>query len=194
MRREEEFTVGDLARIEVFVPAGNIAVRAASDDSAVVRVSIDASNTELFDVYQVGDTVTIREDSSWRSRNRNVRVVVEAPAGCHVRTDTGSANVETRGPVGVVECQSGSGGVDVDHAERLDASSASGRIRVGTVTGDVRCETASGDVTVRSSEGQLAASTASGDVDASFAGELWLAKCRSEPPRATSSSTSAPAT
>lgn len=164
MRRDEQFTTGDRAHLEVSVAAGTIEVVAGS--TGVVRVTIDAKDTEGFDVFQIGDTVTIREESRWRSRNQRVRVIVEAPTGFDLSVQAGSADITTRGRAGVVKTRTGSGDLDVDQAARIDAKSGSGSIRVDGVAGDAHISAASGDVTVGTAGGQFDASTASGDVSA----------------------------
>ena len=164
MRREETFVVGERTQLEVTVPAGRIQVAAGHDGE--VKVSIDAHDTDTFEIFQIGDSVTIREEWRRRSRNRHVRVLIVAPAGFDVAAQTGSADVEIRGRAGTVKSRTGSGDLDVERAERLDATAASGQIRIGTVSGDVRCNSASGDIVVQTTEGQLDASTSSGDVDA----------------------------
>lgn len=162
MTRIEEFVVGDQPHLEVALGAGHIEVHA--NTNGLVRVSIDAPDHDGFEVHQIGDTVTIREESRWRSRNRRVRILVEAPPDSDVTAEAGSAHVTTRGRLRVLRSRLASGDLDIAEVERLDASSGSGNVRVAGVTGDARVGTASGDVSLGTTDGQLEASTASGDV------------------------------
>lgn len=164
MRRDENFTVGAHAHLDANIAAGTVEVSAA--DVNVVRVSIDAKTTDGFEIAQIGDTITIREESQWRARNRRVRVVVEVPPDSDLTLHTASADVAIRGRMGIVKARAASGDVDIDHAARLEVNTASGDIRVGSVAGDAAFNTASGGVEVRTAGGQLDASTASGDVSA----------------------------
>ena len=166
MRRDEQFTTGERTQLEVSVGAGTIEAIAGS--TGVVRVTIEARDTDSFEVFQIGDTVTIREESRWRSRNRRVRVIVEAPTAFDLSAQAGSADISTRGRAGVVKLRPGSGDVEVDRADRVDAKTGSGTVRIDGVSGNASISAASGDVSVRDAGGQLDASTASGDVSAAM--------------------------
>lgn len=168
MRRDEQFTTGERTHLDVSIGSGT--VEAIAGSAGTVRVTIEAKNPDEFEITQIGETVTIREEARWRSRNRRVRVIVEAPTDFDLSVRTGSADVTTRGRSGVIKARAGSGDLDVDQVGRIDAKSGSGTIRVDRVAGDARISAASGDVTVGATDGQFEASTASGDVSARTVG------------------------
>lgn len=164
MTRIDEFDVGDRSQLDVALGSGRVEVIAASPGR--LRVSIDARDPDAFDVIRIGDTITVRERSRWRSRNHRVHILVEAPPGCDLTADVASADVIVRGSAGVVAVRSASGDLDVESASRIEFDTGSGDVRVGTVTDDARLSTASGDVTIESVAGSLDACTASGCVTA----------------------------
>jgi hypothetical protein len=164
MTRIEEFDVGDRSQLDVAFGAGRVEVIAASPGR--LRVSIDARDPDAFDVTRIGDTVTVREGSRRRSRIHRAHILVEAPPGCDLTAQVGSADVIVRGSAGVVAVRSASGDLDVESASRVEFDTGSGDVRVGVVTDDARLSTASGDVTIESVTGSLDACTASGCVTA----------------------------
>lgn len=171
MTRIEEFTVQEPPHLDVALGSGRLEVIAESHGR--VRVSVDAADPDAFTIDQIGSTITIREESRWRSRRQRPRILVEAPPDADMTVRAGSADITTRGNLGVLMSRTGSGDLDVSAAARLDVSTGSGTIRVATAGGPARFDTASGDVSVGVIEGQLEASTASGDVEAtSVAGSV----------------------
>jgi Toastrack DUF4097 len=168
VRRHERFEVGDRPRVEVHVPAGSVEVRAGAP--AVIEITIDAAEPGDFEVDQVGDTVSVRQASRWRTRSRSVRVTAIVPSGTDAEVTSGSAGVHLVGDLGVCRVRTASGNTEVDLVARLDASTASGDVRIGEVTGDANLNTASGDCTIGTVEGRLSVSTASGDLRADFVG------------------------
>lgn len=168
MRRDEHFQVGERAHLFVDIPAGDLDVLVV--ESAVIRVSIDASNVDGFELVQIGDTVTVTENARWLSRSRNVRIVAEVPSRAEVTVKSASANVHMRGSLGAVRVRTQSGDVDLDEVQRLEVSTASGNARVNIVNGDAGFRTASGDIAVQSATGRLGASSASGDLVAQSVG------------------------
>jgi len=74
------------------------------------------------------------------------------------------------GSVGSVRCRSASGDVELDEVDRIDATTASGDVRVNSVKGDAGFVTSSGDVNVGQMAGRLTAQLASGDLAATQVG------------------------
>jgi DUF4097 and DUF4098 domain-containing protein YvlB len=91
-------------------------------------------------------------------------VFVEVPPGTDVDVRAASADISLAGSFGTTRVRVASGDVDVGHVERLDATSASGQLRVDAASADAACRTASGDVEVGTVGGRLTVTTASGDV------------------------------
>lgn len=168
MRRDEHFQVGEQAHLVVDIPTGDLQVKVV--ESGCIRVSIDASNVDGFEIVQIGDTVTIIENARWLSRSRNVRIVAEVPMRSDVTVKSASADVNMRGALGTVRVRSQSGDIDLDEVQRLEVSTASGDARVNTVNGDAGFKTASGDIAVQSTSGRLGASLSSGGLVAESVG------------------------
>jgi DUF4097 and DUF4098 domain-containing protein YvlB len=168
MRRDERFAVGERAQLDVEVAAGRLEVIAAGGDE--IRVTVESSNADDLDISQIGDTVSIRENTRWLSRSRSIRILVEVPPRAALSIKGSSTDVMLRGALGEVRCRTASGDVRMDDVDRLEVSTASGDIRVRSVTGDASFNTASGDVTVTTAAGRLSAQLASGDLTADAVG------------------------
>lgn len=100
---------------------------------------------------------------SW-GRGPELDVVVRCPEGADVELSTHSADLEARGPLGVVGIRSASGDVAVLDTKSLNATTASGDLTAGSVDGALVAKSASGDVDVKSVSGEATASTVSGDL------------------------------
>jgi Putative adhesin len=168
MRRDEQFTVGESARLELNVASGSI--RIGTGDTGSVRVSIEASDHADVEVTQMGDVVSVRQLSRWLTRGRAVQVGVWLPMRSDVTVDCASADVQIRGELGAVRVRTASGDIDVDTTDRIEVRSASGDVRLQACNGSASIVTASGDVTAGRVGGSLASSHASGDVRVEEAG------------------------
>jgi DUF4097 and DUF4098 domain-containing protein YvlB len=162
VRRHERFEVAGPARADLHVPAGSVEVRVGS--ASAVEITIDASHPDDFDVDHVGDSVSVRPTSRWRTRSRTVRVTAVVPPATDVEITSGSADAHLFGELGASRVRTASGDVQVERVARLEAATASGDVRVTTSMGDVSITTASGDCAIGVVGGRLSASTASGDV------------------------------
>ncbi|MER5264753.1 DUF4097 family beta strand repeat-containing protein [Actinosynnema sp. NPDC002837] len=92
-------------------------------------------------------------------------VTVRAPAGSHVITKAGSAEVTVTGAAGRLEVQTGTGDVTADRADASSqVNSGSGKLRLGPMLGGLRAKTGSGDVEVSSIGGNTVIYTGTGDV------------------------------
>jgi hypothetical protein len=167
------------------VPAGSVEVRVG--EASAVEITIDASHPDDFEVDHVGDSVSVRPTSRWRTRSRTVRVTAVVPPATDVEITSGSADAHLFGALGASRVRTASGDVEVEQVARLEASTASGDVRLTGATGDVSITTASGDCAVGAVGGRLSASTASGDVRADLvrgavqvgtaSGDVRVARC-----------------
>jgi hypothetical protein len=164
MRRDERFTVGDGAQLEVDITSGSVHVQVGATGS--IQVSLDSSQPGNFEVDQLGNTVSIRPPTNWLARSGSLRLAVEVPPGADVAVSSSSAEVVVRGPVGAVRVRTSSGHVTVDRAEAADISCSSGHIRVGTVAGATALATSSGNIALAQVGGPLSASMSSGGLRA----------------------------
>lgn len=125
-------------------------------------------------------------------RAPSVDVLVTLPTGSTISTRTGSGDVETRGRLGSVDAEAGSGDVTVETcgdarlragsgtvqvgaAASVTARTGSGDVRIQRAHGDLDVEVGSGDVMLGDTAGDVRATAASGDVElASMSGEARL--------------------
>jgi len=168
VRRDESFTVGQQARVEINVPAGTIQVNAG--EPGTISVLIDAADANDFEVTQMGDVVSVRQPSRWLARGRGVQVIVRVPSGSDVNVNGASADVKLRGALGVARLRTASGDVEAEQVTRLELTTASGDARIDESEGDATLNSASGDLNLKRVGGRLSASTASGDMRANRVG------------------------
>ena len=158
MRRDERYTVGGHAEIEIELAAGSITMRAA--ESGTVSVQVESSGSSELDLTQIGDTIAIRQGR----RGRSARVAIEAPVGTDLWVRGASIDVSAHGALGVLRSKTTSGDLQADDVVRLDVTMSSGDARIGTVRDEAQVATASGDVLIRSVGGRLNVTLASGDL------------------------------
>ncbi|KOX20345.1 hypothetical protein ADK67_30235 [Saccharothrix sp. NRRL B-16348] len=92
-------------------------------------------------------------------------VTVRAPAGSHVITKAGSADVTVTGAAGRLDVHTGTGDVTADRADASSqVNSGSGKLRLGPMLGGLRAKTGSGDIEVSSVGGNTVIYTGTGDV------------------------------
>ena len=158
MRRDESFAVAGHVNIDIDVSAGAVLVRTAA--SGAVAVSVDTGNASDFTIALMGDTVVARSGR----RSRSARVVVDCPAGTDVSVRGASIDVTARGPLGSLRVRTASGDVEAEDLVRLEATSASGDMRVGLVRTVVTGSVASGDLRIERVGGDIEFGSVSGDV------------------------------
>lgn len=155
--RTERFEVGDQARLDVGLPAGNVVV--TQGEPGVIEVTVRGANLELFLMEQRGDTVHLSVERVGFSRLRtHFDVLATVPAGIELAAKLASADL-------VVEVE----------LRELNASLSSGDLRARDVTGAAQVRVASGDMRLGHVAGKLTVSGASGDLHAESAGELEVA-------------------
>ena len=167
MRREERFTVGELARVEVDISTGSLQVRTGT--AGEIEVIVDAGNADQYEIGRLGDTVSVRPPSGWLSRGGKAHVSLVVPARTDMNVNVSTAELNLRGELGALRVRSASSDVTVEAATRVEAHSASGDVRIGAA-GEVHASSASGDIRVGTVGGALTASSASGDVSADRVG------------------------
>jgi hypothetical protein len=158
VRRDESFAVAGHVHVDIDVTAGSVLVRTAA--SGTVAVSVDTANASDFSIALMGDTVTVRAGR----RSRSARVLVDCPAGTDVSVRGASLELAARGPLGSLRVRTASGDVEADDVVRLEASTASGDLRVGLVRSVLSGSVASGDLRIERVGGDIDFGSASGDV------------------------------
>jgi hypothetical protein len=112
-----------------------------------------------------GGRLVVRAPKALPLRTVPLSVTVRAPAGSHVTTHSGSANVTVTGGAGRIDLQTGSGEISADRAEgTASVHTGSGTVRLGPMHGGLRARTGTGDVEVTALAGPTSLFTGSGDV------------------------------
>jgi hypothetical protein len=160
-----ECPVGEIDVTTHDAPRTDVDVIALKNDDT----SRDAVENTRVEVHPAGDGTEVRVEVPRRSgtffgRESKIRVVVRAPHGAALSFRTASADVAAHGRLGAVRGKTASGDVEVDVADEVSVSTASGDLRFGEVRGAAELRSVSGDVTVRHVGGELSASVVSGDL------------------------------
>ena len=142
-------------------------------DNDATRQAIAEARVEMSD--RGGDhvvVVQVPKRSGLMGRDPKVGVHVRCPGGSDLDLRSSSATLEATGTLGKVGVKTDSGDVTLDDVSSLQASSASGDLRVRDVDGPCDLRTASGDASVRRCGGPLTTKLVSGDltVDEAAAG------------------------
>jgi Toastrack DUF4097 len=112
-----------------------------------------------------GGRLVVKTPKTLPLRAVPIAVTVRAPAGSHVSTHSGSANVTITGGAGRLDLHSGSGEISADRAEGVaSVHTGSGAVRLGPMLAGLRARTGTGDVEVTSLGGATSLFTGSGDV------------------------------
>ncbi|MEU7477349.1 DUF4097 family beta strand repeat-containing protein [Lentzea sp. NPDC042327] len=116
-------------------------------------------------VELLGNRLRIESSKALPLRAVPLSVVVTAPAGSHVQSKTGAADVSVTGEAGRVDLNTGTGAVNVDRATgEAKINSGSGTVRLGTMLARLKAKTGSGDVEVSSVGDNAVLITGTGDV------------------------------
>jgi DUF4097 and DUF4098 domain-containing protein YvlB len=161
-----DYTATDPQNVFVQLHAGSLVVDATGYPDSGVRVDVTGAGAEDVHVAQDGDTVTVTapKRTGFFSR-QDVHVQVTAPAGAHLVSQCGSADVTATGALGSVRVATGSGDVDLDRVDgSVSVKTGSGDVRIGSVGGEADLQTGSGDIAVRQVQGSSRMATGSGDI------------------------------
>jgi DUF4097 and DUF4098 domain-containing protein YvlB len=192
------FSTPTPVRLRVELWQGQISVEASETDTTTVDLRPlhgNSAATDLIDqarVEQRGDEIIVQmprtKGGLFRSR-ADVAAVIRVPVHSSAKLESGSADVDTHGPLGDVSVTSGSGDVSVESAADVTIKSGSGDVAIGTASGscDVKGGSAdvsigsvgrsadimagSGDVAIESVTAALKVKTGSGDVMVQSAGD-----------------------
>lgn len=178
--RIEQFEVGRSVRITATTRSGDIIVLPGSD--GIVKVAIDGSGAERFDIEQLGDLIVVEPRSKGRLRTSSADVVLTVPPGASlelagasgdirvqaevatVRAGVASGDVRISRVVGTCRVNSASGDITIDEAGDVEVNTASGTVRIGTVQRSLRLNAASGDAFIDEIGTDATCKVASGDV------------------------------
>lgn len=183
MKMERSFAVGEIAEVEVNIPAGDIALRSGEPHKVDVVVSGSERALESLEIDEAGGAIVVfSRGANRRFVSRGVDVTISMPPGGVASLKTSAGDVDVRVPLerltvklaagdvragdvaGLAEVKSASGDVSIDRAGEVRVSTASGDIKIGVVDGDVTAHTASGDVAVGVFGREADLKSASGDL------------------------------
>lgn len=159
--------------LRVTIEAGRVSMEAGDRADTSVEVtpadpsnSTDVEGAEQTRVEHRVGTVVVEGPKQHGTFRRTPELIVRVglPTGSHAKLATSSAGVDATGELGTVEVTTSSGDLNVDHAARLEAKTASGGIWCRAVEQDAVAQAASGDITVDSAGGRAQLGTASGDI------------------------------
>lgn len=116
-------------------------------------------------VELLGNRLRIESSKALPLRAVPLSVVVRAPSGSHVSSQTGAADVLVTGDAGRLDLTTGTGTVSADRAAgEAKVNSGAGTVRLGTMLGALKAKTGGGDVEVASIGGTSTLVTGTGDV------------------------------
>ena len=109
-------------------------------------------------VELLGNRLRVESSKALPLRAVPLSVVVTAPAGSHVSSRTGAADVTVTGWAGRIDLNTGTGSVSADRASgEAKVNSGAGTVRLGTMLAGLKAKTGSGDVEVSSVGGTFGA-------------------------------------
>ncbi|GAA4426648.1 DUF4097 family beta strand repeat-containing protein [Georgenia halophila] len=162
-----EFPVVGPVRVHAGVRSSDLLVTASHVD--LVTVDVEGGDDGSVDTVRVALTGEVLRIEVPPSRPRlfsggsSLRITVSVPEWSLLDVASRSGDVTASGPLSSVAVKSGSGDVDLGHADETDIDTGSGDVTV-TSLGTGRVQTGSGDVSVRSASGLLRSRSGSGDV------------------------------
>ncbi len=170
-----DFAVGDRPEISVTLASVDVIVAEGEPGSVKVEAEGNDRDLELLEIFQTGDTVTVRSRKGarrWGRRGAVVRFFVPSGAVCTARTASGDfravvalSDVDVASASGDVHLASLGGRARIKTASGdLTVGDASGGLRVGTASGDVRVDALSGDAVINSASGDIAFGSVAGSV------------------------------
>lgn len=116
-------------------------------------------------IDRTGDRLVVRGPKALPLRKIPLAVTVQAPAGSSVTVRTGAAGVTVSGPAGRADLSTGSGDVNLEHAEAsTTVRTGTGAVRIGTTADGLQVRSGSGGVEAASLSGSATLGTGTGDV------------------------------
>jgi DUF4097 and DUF4098 domain-containing protein YvlB len=169
--RTQSFETPAPARLRVSIPCGRISVTA--EDTAVTRIELvavrgGAARDWVADaeIVQQGDEIVVRGRRlgfGLFGGFGSIEATVHAPRDSDATLSIGSGRIETAGPLGKVNANTGSGNIHVAECGEAGAHTGSGNIEIDLVAGSVEAKTGSGEVKVGKVGVDARITTASGN-------------------------------
>ncbi|WP_025274065.1 DUF4097 family beta strand repeat-containing protein [Haloglycomyces albus] len=139
----------------VFVEIRAARTSDSGDDAAdLAKVDFDSNHLRI---------VAPEKQSNWFfKKNIAVHIDVKVPFGSDISLKSASAPLYTLGRMGPVAAHTAAGQIEIEQAQTVRATTASGSINIQNASDDVRVNTASGSVDINHVGGELSINTVSG--------------------------------
>jgi DUF4097 and DUF4098 domain-containing protein YvlB len=166
---ERSFETEGPLRLDLRLPAGRIEVVAEATATATTELRLEGPDdlAERATVELRGDELRVhvrdRKGFFIGFESEEYELHVRCPAGSSLNARTRSADLEARGRLAQVRCETASGDARLEQVETAALTSASGDIAVGVAAGAVTVGTASGEVEIGRAA-SVVANVVSGDV------------------------------
>jgi hypothetical protein len=157
-----ELQRGQLTVVAEHTAVTTVDLRPLGGDSDAVRL-IDSARVE-----QRGNAIVVllpRGKSGLFRHTAGIEARIVVPTDSAARLETASADIETRGRLGSVAVQTGSGDVSLDQVADVLIRTGSGDVRLDRSTGSCSVKSGSADVSLGSVQGDADISSGSGDVE-----------------------------
>lgn len=178
------FDATDLQELRIVVPRGDVSVRAAHGQTALVDAqvtawvqNVDPDQTDhepawASPVSAIGDRIVVDGQSIRNDRRvTDIRIDIDAeiPPQMRLTVEAGSGAVAVTGTASDTVIRTGSGEVSVDDASAtVDIKVGSGDVSVSRHVGTLTVRSGSGDVDIESRGSRVDVTTGSGDANTRF--------------------------
>jgi hypothetical protein len=161
--------------VTVELGVGDIQIAASDRPDTVVDVRPsdpakrgDVSAAEQTLVEFANGRLLVKAPKGWRQwtpwgGGESVDVLIELPAGSHVRGEAGVAALRCSGRIGDCRYRAGAGDIRLDEAGRVELKTGAGDITLGRVEGAAEVTTGSGAVGIASIDGTAVVRNGNGD-------------------------------
>ena len=159
--------------LRVELRSGEILVNAEETTTTTIELEAvggDAAAQEAIDnakVDQRGDKIVVQlpktRSGLFRGRGE-VKATIRVPLHSNAEIETGSADTRTRGELGNLKFDSGSGDVEAEFGENVAIRTGSGDMTIGTAAGSFDSKSGSGDIRVDTIGTTAEVKAGSGDV------------------------------
>jgi hypothetical protein len=168
---EYEFTTPAPVRLEIRVPAGDVAVTTVEGENSTVALEGAEKLLESTRVELIGDRLVIEQRrrsvfSVFERREDSIRVRANVPSGSSVELATAAGDATLQGRLGALVLKSASGNLTATGQLEGDArvEMVSGDVRLPRIAGDLTGRTVSGDVEAEAVDGSVSVQSVSGDL------------------------------
>lgn len=160
-------------RLRVELWEGSLRILAEETGSTTVELTPERGDDDAQDlidrttVEQRGDEIVVlipKVKGGLFRRGTSVHAVIRVPVDSDLHLETGSADVDARGPLADVNVSTGSGDINLELTSDLQARLGSGDLRLEAASGSIDVKGGSSDLVIGDVAGAATILTGSGDV------------------------------